>query len=386
MAATKLAEILAPALDEVSLRPDEDYRLAGIYSFGRGLFERETILGAQTSYKTLARLHEDQFVLSKLNGWEGAVDVVTAEVAGCHVSSEYPTFSIDTDRADPGYLRWITRWPSFWDRLIPRGSMVRRKRVQPQQLLDVSIPLPPLENQRAISERLGRLEATTKRATELAARNGDLADAFIAASASRPDVSEHEKLDRGWVRVPLGEVMTRVQDAVVVDPSASYPNLGIYSFGRGLFAKPPIEGANTSAKTLFRVRSDQFIYSRLFAFEGAYGIVPEHLDGFFVSNEFPTFDADPQRMDARWLASYLRSPDRWTELAATSTGLGVRRQRVPVEALLAYEVWLPPLEAQREMLRAIRHLSDTRTGRVAIEQRISSLVPAALNHELAAIT
>ena len=64
--------------------------------------------------------------------------------------------------------------------------------------------------------------------------------------------------------------------------AAEYPNLGIYSFGRGLFAKPSISGATTSAPKLFRVRSGQFIYSRLFAFEGAFGVVPEHMDGWYV--------------------------------------------------------------------------------------------------------
>jgi type I restriction enzyme S subunit len=53
----------------------------------------------------------------------------------------------------------------------------------------------------------------------------------------------------------------------------TYPNFGIYSFGRGLFRKSPIKGISTSAPTLFRVHAGDFIYSRLFAFEGAYGIV-----------------------------------------------------------------------------------------------------------------
>ena len=180
--------------------------------------------------------------------------------------------------------------------------------------------------------------------------------------------------------------MTRASDPVSVDPDASYPNLGIYSFGRGLFAKPPIEGSTTSAKTLFRVHSGQFIYSRLFAFEGAYGFVPDEFDGFFVSNEFPSFEVDPTRIDARWLASYLRTRERWMELAATSTGLGVRRQRVPVESLLAYEVWLPPTDEQHAMVRAINRLAAVRRARAAVDLRVDSLVPAALNREFAALT
>lgn len=381
-----LGEILTLAVDEVSLQPDDNYRLAGIYSFGKGLFERDAISGAETSYAKLARLHKDQFVVSKLNGWEGAVDVVSGALDGCHVSGEYPTFAIDSQRADPSYLRWIARWPTFWDRLVPRGSMVRRKRVQTSQLLEVRIPLPPMDEQRRISARLDYIRSEADRATLLASRSNTLADAFGTACASRPDISDEEKLQSGWRRTRLDNVMTRSQDAVHVDLSGSYPNLGMYSFGRGLFAKPPIEGANTSAKTLYRVSKGQFIYSRLFAFEGAYGFVPDAYDGFYVSNEFPSFDVDPARMDARWLASYLRTRERWTELATASTGLGVRRQRVPVEALLSYEVWLPPIDQQRDMVRAIGRLSEVRRARAANSERIDSLVPAALNQEFATLT
>ncbi len=170
---------------------------------------------------------------------------------------------------------------------------------------------------------------------------------------------------------------------VAVDANASYPNVGIYSFGRGLFSKPPIDGARTSAKTLYRIHAGQFIYSRLFAFEGAYAHVPEEFDGFFVSNEFPSFDVDPDRLGAQWLASYLRSPERWAELATSSTGLGVRRQRVSVEAVLAHEVWLPPIEMQRDTVRSISQISEVRRIRSAVEARVEALVSAAVNDEFA---
>jgi type I restriction enzyme, S subunit len=147
--------------------------------------------------------------------------------------------------------------------------------------------------------------------------------------------------------------------------------------------KPPIEGSSTSATALFRVRAGQFIYSRPFAFEGAYATVPEDFDGCFVSNEFPSFETDPDQLDARWLASYLRSPERWAELASSSVGLGVRRQRVPVESLLAYEVLLPPLAQQREMIRLIERVDELRKLRANHDARVAAVVPSLLNKEFA---
>jgi type I restriction enzyme S subunit len=166
---------------------------------------------------------------------------------------------------------------------------------------------------------------------------------------------------------------------VRVEADESYPNVGIFSFGRGLFKKSDIDGSSTSAITLYRIKAGEFIYSRLFAFEGAYTCVPSEFDGHYVSNEFPAFETDPEQLDARWLASFLRSPERWAELGGRSKGLGVRRQRVPVEAVLDYELWLPPMTTQRAMVAAIDDLEKTSAARQTALQRIEALLPSALN-------
>lgn len=190
----------------------------------------------------------------------------------------------------------------------------------------------------------------------------------------------------GWQRVVLRDVMEPVVDRVSVEPGRTYPNLGIYSFGRGVFSKSDIDGGLTSATVLNRVTAGQFIYSRLFAFEGAYSFVPDELDGYFVSNEFPCFATDPERLSARWLAIYLRSPERWAELAGASKGLGVRRQRIPAEAVLNYEVWLPPIGQQRELVGVVDHLVSVRAAQADNAQRIESLVPSALNQAFAELS
>ena len=158
----------------------------------------------------------------------------------------------------------------------------------------------------------------------------------------------------GWAKVRLGDILAPSLDEVRVDPSDVYPNVGILSFGRGLFEKAPIDGSLTSASKLIRIHAGQFVYSRLFAFEGAYAIVADAFDRRFVSNEFPTFDVDSARIHGDFLAAYFRSSRVWQELAGRSKGLGVRRQRIPVEAILDYEVWLPGCDEQLRIVRLMR--------------------------------
>lgn len=189
----------------------------------------------------------------------------------------------------------------------------------------------------------------------------------------------------GWAMVPLGEVMRPALDPHKVDVSRSYPNLGIYGFGRGVFTKPPIEGTNTSASTLYRVRAGQFIYSRLFAFEGAYSIVPSECDGCFVSNEFPTFDCDQRRLDAAFLSWLFKRPTLWRAIAERSTGMGDRRQRIHPEQVLAEEVPLPPLDEQRRIVARIDALAAKIAEARGLREEATVQLQATLPQHLAVV-
>lgn len=173
-------------------------------------------------------------------------------------------------------------------------------------------------------------------------------------------------MKKGWSEVGLGELMEKSEDTIRVKLDQAYPNLGIYGQGRGSFTKPSIFGAATSAETLYRVRAGQFIYSRLFAFEGAYALVQPIQDGFFVSNEFPAFDVDRRRLLSGYLFAYFRRPSVWSALASQSTGLGNRRQRVHPDVILAHRIPLPPLTEQR---RLVAHL-DVVEARIARAKKL----------------
>jgi type I restriction enzyme S subunit len=181
-----------------------------------------------------------------------------------------------------------------------------------------------------------------------------------------------------WRMVPLSDVLRPVQDAEVVHPERSYPNLGIFGFGRGVFAKPDISGMDTSAKTLYRVRAGQFIYSRLFAFEGAYAVVPPDLDGCFVSNEFPTFNWIEDSADPGFIAWLFKQSVVWAEIAKLGVGMGDRRRRVHPECLLNFQVPLPPLEEQRRIVARLDAVSARLKARAEASERQEAELAAML--------
>jgi type I restriction enzyme, S subunit len=177
---TPLGDVLIPSVRSVAVEPSSSYLIAGIYSFGRGLIDRGPIRGADTSYTSLTRLAAGDVVVSKLNGWEGAVAVVGKDFDGFHVSSEYPVFVPNRGRVLPEFFAGIARAPSFWDDLnaSARGSMVRRRRINPVEFLSTKVWLPPVDAQAATARALATSAAVayTRRAT------GERIDALVPAA------------------------------------------------------------------------------------------------------------------------------------------------------------------------------------------------------------
>jgi type I restriction enzyme S subunit len=236
-----------------------------------------------------------------------------------------------------------------------------------------------LEEQRRIVAKIETLAAEIEEAKSMRAEADEKANRLLVCMAHRQDWTAEQKTQAGWFHTELDKVIALRPNPRKVDTSSTYPNLGIYSFGRGLFEKPPIEGLSTSATTLFRVKVGQFIYSRLFAFEGAYGVVPKQLDGYYVSNEYPTFDCKPSKICPEFLEAYFKAPLVWQEVATGSKGLGDRRQRVHPEQILGHKLWLPPMSWQEKIADTRTRLLEQQAWKSTIETDLNALLPAILD-------
>ena len=109
---------------------------------------------------------------------------------------------------------------------------------------------------------------------------------------------------------------------------------------------------------LYQVHGGDFIYSRLFAFEGSYGLVDEKYDGSFVSNEYPSFSIDKERLVPRFLKFYFQFPEVWRDIAQGSKGVGSRRIRVQPDKVLAHEIPLPSVADQHVIVSRLDALAE----------------------------
>lgn len=377
----RVGDVLRLERRPVVIEIDREYEEIGVRSFGRGIFHKDPVEGGALNQKRVFRIEPGDLVISNVFAWEGAIAVASEAESGRIGSHRFMTFVPIAESIDTAWASWFFRSDPGIE-LIRRaspGSAGRNRTLAIKRFEALEIPLPPIEEQRRVARRLDSISSLRQEVDRRSSLANTMARALAISITNRPDMNAAAKARLGWAEIDLASVLTPATEPVDVEPDRSYPNLGIRSFGNGVFRKPDIDGGATSARSLHRVRAGQVIYSRLFAFEGAYGLVTPEFDGHFVSNEFPTFDVDADSVDAQWLVTCLRSPDRWRELAATSKGLGVRRRRVPVEAVLGYAVWLPPLLQQRATVGLLDRLQLTSDARSAAQKRVEALLPSAVN-------
>lgn len=384
-----LGEVLRLDVESVAVDIAETYETAGVRSFGRGLFRREPVLGSESSYKSLSRLRHDQIVMSRLFAWEGALAIVPPDFEGVLVSPEFPTFTVDRERAIPSYIGHFVRWSRFHEQLagLTRGLGQRRKRVHADHLLTCEIPLPPIPMQRQVAERLDALTCAANALTELARRAQELSEALVVSLATRPDLDEPAKRRAGWQLRRLGDVVD-VKTFVAVDVEAyrDYPIAGVYSFGRGVIDRGVMSGSETSYKSLTRLDQDDVVVSKLGAWEGAVAVVPPEFDGFYVSSEFPTFGIDRGQVDPTFFSGIVRSPEFWALMNSGTQGSMARRKRINPSQFLGTEVWLPPIEQQAVAAELMHRVHTAGLPRQQVVVRLAALGPASLNEAFSGLT
>lgn len=160
-----------------------------------------------------------------------------------------------------------------------------------------------------------------------------------------------------WPKLPLGNALHQRDCDVAVDAAESYQFAGVYCFGRGVFRGQEKLGNQFAYQRLTRLRSGDFVYPKLMAWEGAFGVVPANCDGCVVSPEFPVFELDRERINPEFLSFYFQIPRVWEEVSGGSTGTNVRRRRLHPDKFLKAEVPMPPLAEQRRVVARIEALA-----------------------------
>ncbi len=372
----ELGEVTSPVDRSEPVRPDATYQLLGMRSRIGGPFLRETKLGSEISAARLNMVAAGDFIYSRLFAWQGSFGVVPEDLDRKFVSSEFPLFSIKTKRLDG---RFLTLWfglPSTQRQVREYcygSTPTTRNRFKERHFTKLRAPLPPLEEQRRVVARFDQVaRLIAKRRKALAAADQDV------------DVLLHnafQQVVRDADYLPMAEVAPLVRRPVDVQPDDIYPELGVRSFGRGTFHKPPLDGMTVGSKKLYRIAPGDLVFNIVFAWEGAVAIARDQDEGRVGSHRFLTCVPKPDAPNAEFLLYYFLTREGLQCLRVASPGGAGRNRTLGLKKLAAIAVPVPSARKQRWFNQLQAKVHELRKNHDEAAARLDALIPAML-HEV----
>lgn len=169
-----------------------------------------------------------------------------------------------------------------------------------------------------------------------------------------------------WQTVPLGKVLKRVERFEKKDELQEYQFAGTYSFARGIFVGEKKLGSTFRLDKIQRIQKGDFIYCKIMAWEGAFGIAPKETDNCVMSGAFVAYEIDQENINPKFLDYYFKQEPVWKSIGSQSTGTNVRRRSLHPNQFEKATIPLPPLDEQRRIVARIEALA----GRIAEAQSL----------------
>lgn len=159
--------------------------------------------------------------------------------------------------------------------------------------------------------------------------------------------------------IRLGDIARPVNRFETVRPDREYPLLGMRSRIGGPFLRETKSGAEMSASRLNKVEPGDLIYSRLFAWQGSFGLIPPSLGNCYVSSEFPLFTLDLGRVVPEYLVLWfgLGQVQQRVEADCRGSTPGTRN-RYKEEHFLRLSIDLPDVASQERIVTRIGAVTE----------------------------
>lgn len=158
---------------------------------------------------------------------------------------------------------------------------------------------------------------------------------------------------RKYPMARIGSFLVKSRDIIEVQDDAEYKQVTLKINNGGVVPRnngATLKGSKIGTKRQYVVHAGQFIMSKIDARNGAYGIVPDGLEGAIVTNDFPVFEVDTEKIIPQFLV-LVSTTDKFVEFARKCSSGTTNRKRIDIEAFLNQQIPLPSLEEQEKILK-----------------------------------
>jgi type I restriction enzyme M protein len=158
----------------------------------------------------------------------------------------------------------------------------------------------------------------------------------------------------------INQFAKQVKRKINLEDDEEYVYLGMKSSVGGLFKKSNKLGSEIKAQSANIVKEDDFVYSRLFARNGSFGVAKEEHDGCCVSGEFPTFKINKDIVLPEYLLLYFSLPSVWSYVESKCKGT-TKASRFRFKEVFFKEMVIPVpnRDLQQELIDISKYLKKS---------------------------
>lgn len=381
-----LGLILSRRREEVVIENDCRYKRLTIRLEHKGVDLRDEVNGTAIGTKRQFRVHEGQFILSKIDARNGAFGVVPASCEGGVITGNFWTFDPDNSLLDPHFFRYFSRTREFIDFCIRASSgSTNRRYLQENRFLAQELRLPPVDEQKRLVARLDKLSEMTREALSFA----HLADQGHSRAISACAGEHFVRLNQNFSEVALGDLNPHVTSGPR-NWSHHYTDDGIRFYrAQDIAASGTIDDSNrqfvsppdgNQGRTAFLEDGDLMIVitgatvGRVASYDSA-------LEPGLVSQHVAICRLPKARILPRFAWWGLRSPQGQEQLLGQRYGQG--KPGLNLTNIKSLRLPLPPLDIQAATVEALdalagklNHVQDARRARTA---KLNALMPSILD-------
>ena len=177
-----------------------------------------------------------------------------------------------------------------------------------------------------------------------------------------------------WPMVKLGNVIKVVDTTEYIEHPTEETFITLKMHGNGAVKRNIGDGKTPKPFRGFRAKAGQFIYSRIDARNGAFGLIPAELNNAVVSKDFPLYNIDEAKIIPSLLVKICTSDQFINQIKSLSNG-ATNRQRIKEEILENLTIPLPPLDEQKriaEVLSMMANMIDLAKSEIFKMQSLTS--------------
>jgi type I restriction enzyme S subunit len=373
----RVGDVLTLRRRAVTVAASESYREIGVRSFGRGIFHKEPVAGASLGDKRIFETCPGDLVISNVFAWEGAIAVAGEAERGLVGSHRFLTYMSDPGVADVRFLCYffLSAAGLALIGIASPGAAGRNRTLGIDAFESLIVPLPDIDEQQRMASRLDALHHSRRMATPKVEHARRLIRAL------------HDSLFLGeGAVVRIGDHLTLARIPVSIDRSRNYEQIGIRSFGRGLFHYPSTSGDALSKVRYFELPPSALVLSNIMAWEGAIAVSTVREQRCVASHRFLSYiPTHPEQVDVRYLHYFLLSSVGFPLVQRASPGTTARNHTLSVKGFENLRIPLPAIAMQRRIADLLDRAYDVLKRIELREKQFNALTASALDHALAGL-